>query len=199
MPTSSRRPYRIAIFASGGGSNAEQIIRYFADHEQIAVNLIVSNKQKAGVLNRAKNYGIPALVIRKSQLKSGEELLGALERYGITHVVLAGFLLLIPAYLIAAYKDKILNIHPSLLPKYGGKGMYGEHVHKAVKANQEPFSGMTIHLVNQEYDKGEILFQKTVDLNKNDTSEAIARKVLSLEHSYYSKVIEGFITKDLNI
>ncbi len=200
MPTSSKdKAIRLAIFASGGGSNAEQIIRYFAQHASISVRLIISNKRTAKVLEHAKNHDIPSLVIRKKQLSDPTVLINSLTAAGITHIVLAGFLLLVPKALIKAFPDKILNIHPSLLPKYGGKGMYGMHVHRAVYENQESVSGMTIHLVNEEYDKGKVLFQQETTLDPSDTPERIAAKVLTLEHRHYARVIEQFILKDLNI
>lgn len=183
----------MAIFASGGGSNAEQIIRFFKDHDSISVDLIVSNKRDAKVLRRAENHSIPSLIIRKKQLSDSTDLLVSLEVFGITHIVLAGFLLLIPHQLIKAFPDRILNIHPALLPKYGGKGMYGMHVHKAVFDNSDSYSGMTIHLVNEEYDEGRILFQKKVMLKAADTPDDIARRVLSAEHRHYSEVIESYV------
>lgn len=198
MPTNSNPQFRLAIFASGGGSNAEQIIRYFDGHESISVQLIVSNRKKAKVLARADSHGIASKIVNRAQLAEGC-LLDTLEVREITHIVLAGFLLLIPKELISLFPDKIINIHPSLLPKYGGRGMYGKRVHEAVHSNQESVSGMTIHLVNEEYDKGEILFQEEVQLNPTDSPSDIAAKVLTLEHHHYSRVIEQFILKDLNI
>jgi len=199
MPTSNNLTYRLAIFASGGGSNVEQIIRYFKQHESIAVALIVSNQSTARVLDRANSHQIPAFVCTKKQFASPRTLLASLKEHDITHIVLAGFLLLIPQELIQAFPDKILNIHPSLLPKYGGKGMYGHHVHKAVYENRETISGITIHLVNEEYDKGKVLFQKKISLDPEDTPERIAAKVLTLEHQNFPLIIERFILNQLNI
>ncbi len=181
---------RIAIFASGGGSNAEAIINHFKDVDSITVSLIVTNKSDAGIIKRANNHGIPFLVITKSELKNQDFLLTKLKGDKIDFIVLAGFLLLIPSYLVEAYPQKIVNIHPALLPAYGGKGMYGMNVHRAVKENEEEMSGMTIHYVNQAYDEGKHIFQASIKIDATDTAEEIAGKVLKLEHKYYSKVID---------
>ena len=188
--------HRIAIFASGTGSNAKKIVEYFKDHQSIKVGLVVSNKEKAPVLDMARSNDIPTLVIDRDLFYNNENILKKLAIYSIDFVVLAGFLLLVPKYLIRKFHHRIVNIHPALLPKYGGKGMYGMNVHKAVKAANEKQSGITIHYVNENYDEGEILFQETCPITPEDSPESIAHKVLQLEHQHYSKVIENILTKD---
>ena len=184
---------KIAIFASGGGSNALKIIEHFANNDSIKVALIVSNKPKAGVLEKANNHNIPTLVINRTSFRETEDLLTELQDRSIDFIALAGFLWLIPAYLVDAFPNQIVNIHPALLPKYGGKGMYGINVHRAVHANKEPFSGMTIHFVNARYDEGNIIFQAKCKLSEDDTPENIAKKVLALEHQYFPQIIEKVI------
>ncbi len=187
--------FRIAIFASGSGSNAGEIMHYFASNEKqhIEVKLIVSNKETAGVIEKAKSQAVPCCIIQNIDLEHPEVLLKELETKGITHIVLAGFLQKIPTSVLKAFPNKIVNIHPALLPKYGGEGMYGHHVHDAVKANKEKETGITIHLVNEEYDKGKIIFQKQCPIAMEDSSEEIASKVLALEHLHFAPVIEQWI------
>lgn len=187
---------QLAIFASGGGSNAAQICAYFADHPTISVALIVTNNPWAGVIGIAENYDIPCLIITPSELGPDSVLMEELDVFEITHIVLAGFLLLLPEWLIEKYPQRIINIHPALLPKYGGKGMYGHHVHAAVKAAGDLVSGLTIHEVNAEYDKGKILFQHLVALSEDDTATSIAAKVLQMEHKHYAPVIEQWVQGD---
>jgi phosphoribosylglycinamide formyltransferase 1 len=184
----------IAIFASGTGSNALNIITYFQDRPDVSVALIVSNRNGAGVLNHAADYRIPTLVVTKELL--GEEIfmMEKLQSFNIDFIVLAGFLLLIPEFLVKAYSSKMINIHPALLPKYGGPGMYGKHVHRAVKEAKETESGITIHFVNTRYDEGGIVFQRTVQLSADDTPDDIAKKVLELEHKYFAPVIDRLLT-----
>ena len=186
----------LAIFASGGGSNAEAIIQYFNAIEDIRVNLIVSNKNTAGVLARAEKNNISAHVITRNSFYEDRSVLDILHNHEIDWIILAGFLWLVPEYLIDAYSERMLNIHPALLPKYGGKGMYGIHVHRAVKENKESISGMTIHMVNKEYDKGKHVFQATTELSPLDTPEDIAAKVLKLEHKYYPRIIHHLVNSD---
>jgi phosphoribosylglycinamide formyltransferase-1 len=185
----------IAILASGNGSNAEAIIEYFKNHSAIDVSLVLSNNPKAFVLERAKKHNIPASIFTKEMFNDSTMILGWLSEKQITHIVLGGFLWLIPDYLIKAYHDKIINIHPSLLPKFGGKGMYGIKVHEAVKAARETETGITIHLVNEHYDDGEILFQGRCGVEENFSAEQIAKCVHALEYEYYPKVIEKWIMK----
>lgn len=183
----------IAIFASGSGSNARKILEYFEEREDINVSLIATNKRKAGVLNHAKEFDIATLRMDRSFFYESEGILKVLKNENIDLIVLAGFLWLIPSYLIQAYPNKIVNIHPALLPKYGGKGMYGHHVHEAVKANNEGESGMTIHFVNEEFDEGNHIFQARCELNQSDNAEDIAKKVLVLEHKNYAEVIDRLL------
>lgn len=183
---------RIVILASGGGSNAAKILDYFQSNEAVAVVLVGSNKQEAGVAAHAERFAVPMLFFTRTELEEGfvQELLQNLRA---DLIVLAGFLLKIPEALVVAFPNKIINIHPALLPKYGGKGMYGMNVHKAVKAAGEMESGMTIHYVNQHYDEGQIIFQAKTALEASDTPEIIAKKVLELEHEHFAKVIESIL------
>lgn len=185
---------KIAVFASGRGSNALQLIQK-APEMSYAVELIVTNKPDAAVLKTAEEYNIAALVLDRKFFYESENLVDDLKNAGIEFIVLAGFLWLIPEYLINAFKGRIVNIHPSLLPKYGGKGMYGMKVHEAVWQNKEKESGITIHLVNKEYDKGEILLQESVLLSEEDTPESIAEKVLKLEHQYLPLAVNNLVKK----
>lgn len=190
-----KSPVSIAIFSSGSGSNAEKIMSYFEDHETIRVKVLMSNNPKAYALERAAKYNVPTRIFDRNTFYQSEQIVAELKSAKVDLIVLAGFLWLVPAYLIKAYPDKILNIHPALLPAYGGKGMYGLNVHKAVKAAGDAHSGMTIHVVNEVYDKGEILFQAKCDIDPADDAEEIARKVLILEHAHYAPVIEDYIKK----
>lgn len=184
---------RIAIFASGNGSNAENIARYFQEQKTATVNLIVSNNSKAFVLERAAKLKIDSRVITRSDFKQTKNLLALLKEKKIDFIVLAGFLWLIPTDLILAYTKKIINIHPALLPKYGGKGMYGNYVHQAVSDAGEIESGISIHFVNQAYDEGGVIFQKTVAIKAGEDPDKIAEKVQTLEYEYFPKIIEKVI------
>lgn len=184
---------KIAIFASGTGSNARKIVEYFKNHASIQVGLVISNKATAPVLEMAKQHHIPTLLINRTSFYKSEDILIKLDAYSIDFVALAGFLWLIPAYLVRRFPNRIVNIHPALLPQYGGKGMYGSHVHRAVKAAGETTSGMTIHYVNEHYDEGNIIFQASCALEKEDTAEDIARKVLVLEHQHFAPTMEKVI------
>ena len=188
---------KLAIFASGSGSNAEAIVRYFHDSQAergIRVACIITNKPDAYVLERAKRLGIPAYCLTSDQLKSEETLLPILRERGVSHIVLAGYLALVPKFLIDAFSQRILNIHPALLPKYGGKGMYGMYVHEAVKTAREYETGITIHVIDEEYDKGTTLFQAHTAVSPEDTPEDIAQKVHVLEHRYFPEVIAYWIS-----
>lgn len=187
------KKYGLAILASGNGSNAEEIIRYFSNHPEIEVKVVFSNNPQAMVLERAKRLGIPAVVFSRTEFADEQTMLHTLTGAGVTHIVLAGFLWLIPEYLIKAYPDRIINIHPALLPAFGGKGMYGLKVHEAVRLAKEKESGITIHLVNEHYDEGKILFQTRCRLDEGCTAEDIARKVHTLEHAHYPAVIEKWV------
>jgi len=190
----SKSVKNIAILASGAGSNAQKILEYFSDRMDIAVRLIVSNKQEAGVLNIAKLASIDTFIVTRDSFYSTTDLLVELDKRNIDFIVLAGFLWLIPPYLIQHYPDRIINIHPALLPKYGGKGMYGHFVHEAVHLAKETHSGITIHYVNEKYDEGSIVFQERCKILPSDQPEDIARKVQVLEHSYYPTVIDQLVS-----
>lgn len=189
------RPYKIAIFASGRGTNAEKVMEYFQQHAQIEVVLLFSNKAKAFALERAKKFNIPVRIFNREEFEAGN-VLQWLGDGAVTHIVLAGFLWLIPTGVIQKYPGRIINIHPALLPKYGGKGMYGMKVHEAVKAASEEVSGITIHLVSDQYDEGKTLFQAKCAVNSSDSPEEIAEKIHQLEHRHYPTVIEDWIMKN---
>ncbi|MDA8979839.1 phosphoribosylglycinamide formyltransferase [Chitinophagales bacterium] len=180
---------KLAIFASGRGSNAEAILQ-FQSQANYEVALIVVSRSEALVTNLAREKGIPLIVLEKERFQQEILLLESLNEYGIELICLAGFLWKIPDYLIKAFPERIINIHPSLLPKYGGKGMYGSKVHEAVVASGERESGITIHLVNEEYDKGKILFQAKVPVYEKDTAADLASRVLALEHKHFPTVIQ---------
>lgn len=190
--------HRIAVFASGSGSNAEQLIRHFKEQAPDVgeVALIVCNKPDAYVLERAKKWNVPFLLIDRSLLyERPEELVSILKQHDIDFIVLAGFLWLIPPALIEAYPQRIVNIHPALLPKYGGKGMYGMHVHRAVIANKEKESGITIHYVNEHYDEGQHIFQAQLPVKEGTTPEQLAGQIHALEHEHYPKVVEALLRR----
>ncbi|MFA0962078.1 phosphoribosylglycinamide formyltransferase [Roseivirga sp. BDSF3-8] len=189
--------HKIAVFASGSGSNARKIFEHFKDHPEISVTLLLSNKPNAPVMQHAKDMRIPALSFTREDLYENGRVLDLLREFKIDFIALAGFLWLVPHSLTSAYPDRIVNIHPALLPKYGGKGMYGMNVHRAVKEAAEAVSGMTIHLVNEKYDEGKVLFQATTDLEPADAPEDIAAKVLALEHRHYPQVIQTYIENNL--
>jgi phosphoribosylglycinamide formyltransferase 1 len=189
----------IAIFASGSGSNALAIWKYFERYSDKKIALIVTNKRDAGVLQHAQKHQIPAVFITNDQFSDKNTVLELLANAQINTIALAGFLRLIPTWLIDAYPQRILNIHPALLPKYGGKGMYGQHIHNAVKAAQETETGVTIHLVNAEYDKGAPLFQMKCTIHHTDTEQDIAARVLQLEHQFYPRVLAAYIDRINNI
>lgn len=191
MNKSDFNPRNIAVFASGSGSNAENIINYFNNGSRPGfVALVVANRADAPVLDRARKLGVPAVVVSRDEFSDQRLMFDLMDRYSIDIVVLAGFLLMIPGFLIERYRGRMVNIHPSLLPKYGGKGMYGRRVHEAVVAAGETRSGITIHLVDEEYDQGEIIFQADVDIDGNDTTENVEAKVHELEHRHYPRVID---------
>lgn len=184
---------KIAIFASGSGTNAEEIIKYFKNHESISVSLILSNNPRAYVLQRAVKHKIPNFVFNRQNFYKEKVVDEVLRLNGITFIVLAGFMWLMPERFVKNYPNKIVNIHPALLPKYGGKGMYGNYVHEAVVKNKEKESGITIHWVNEEYDKGSIIFQERVKLSASDTPDDVANKVHKLEYEHYPRIIEKVI------
>lgn len=184
---------KVAIFASGAGTNAEKIIKHFKDNETGIIALVVSNKIDAGVVGVADEQHIPTLIIQRQEFSETENLLEELQRFQIDFIVLAGFLWLVPKYLIRAYPDRIINIHPALLPEFGGKGMYGMHVHKAVIEAGKKESGISIHYVNERFDEGEIIFQTRCKLDESETPESLANKVHQLEHTHFSAVIENLL------
>ncbi len=183
----------IAVFASGSGSNCENLIQYFNVNACARVALVVSNKADAYVLERAKRLGVPSVVVPKAELARPEVMLPLMEQYAIGFVVLAGFLPLVPAYLIDAFPRRMVNIHPSLLPKFGGKGMWGHHVHEAVKAAGETETGMTVHWVTPQCDEGDIIAQFRVALSPDDTPDDIAAKEHVLEMEHFPQVVERLI------
>jgi len=184
---------RIVIFASGSGTNAQNIIEYFNKTVEKKVTLVLSNKQGAGVLERAKRLGVPFRVFDRNDLYESDLVLDWLEAAQADLIVLAGFLWLVPSNIIKRYKHRIVNIHPALLPKYGGKGMFGMHVHRAVLENNERQSGMTIHYVNEEYDAGDIIFQTMCAVEPDESPESLARKVHELEYHHYPRVIDELL------
>lgn len=186
----------MAIFASGEGTNAENLFNYFNNDKRVKIKLVVTNSDTAGVVARAEKYKKNVQIISKTALQEyTSQIIEFLQTEKIDIIVLAGFLLKIPEAFIKAFPNQIINIHPSLLPKYGGKGMYGKHVHEVVFANKEKESGITIHLCNKEFDKGRILLQAKTDISKADSSIEIATAVQQLEHQFYPKAIEDFILK----
>jgi formyltetrahydrofolate-dependent phosphoribosylglycinamide formyltransferase len=187
--------YHIAIFASGAGSNAKKIIEYFKNDPKIKISLLVSNKSNAGVLQIARDNKIEQLLINKMLPLDGGVFIEELKKRGINFIVLAGFLLKIPPALIRAFPKKIINIHPALLPAYGGKGMYGMHVHEAVISASEKQSGISIHYVDELYDHGDIIFQATCNIEPGDTPEILALKIHSLEHAHYPAQIAQLLKK----
>ena len=184
---------KIAIFASGAGTNAENIAQYFSKNDKIKVALIVSNNPKAGVLERAARLGIPSRTFPKADFTSGEPVAELLQTYEIDFIVLAGFLCMVSDVLLHAFPNRIVNIHPALLPKFGGKGMYGMHVHEAVVAAGETETGITIHYINERYDEGTVIFQASCPVLPTDTPEEVAANVHKLEYEYYPKVVEQLL------
>ena len=189
-----RHKIRVAIFASGTGTNAQRIIDHFNLSSRVKIALIVCNKPGAGVLSIAENEGIPTLLLSKERFLNGDAYLPELQKKKIGFIVLAGFLWKLPGQFIQAYPKKIVNIHPALLPKYGGSGMYGHYVHEAVIANKEKETGISIHYVDEQYDHGEVIFQAKCAVDENEDANSLAKKIHELEHANYSAVIEKLIT-----
>lgn len=183
----------IAIFVSGSGTNCENIIRHFSDHQQVNIALVLSNRADAYALVRAQRLGVPTAVVSKSEFNDEKKMNSLLDSYHIDFIVLAGFLLMVPSFLIRRYDHRMLNIHPALLPKHGGKGMYGHHVHEAVKAAGDTETGMTVHWVSDVCDGGEIIAQFSTPLSPDDTPDDIAHKEHLLEMEHFPKVIEKTI------
>ena len=189
--------HKVAIFVSGTGSNAVNIIEYFEKSSVAEIVLVISNKADALAVRKAQNKGVKAVVFNNESFKKNGVVLNYLRSVAIDFVVLAGFLMKVPSDIIHAYANKIVNLHPSLLPKYGGKGMYGKRVHSAVIEARESESGISIHFVNEEYDEGAIIFQAKVSVEKGDSVEVLAQKIQQLEHRFFPKVIEQVISKSL--
>ena len=186
---------KIAIFASGSGSNAENIIQYFAQKPQFCVKSVFCNVPDAYVLERAKKYRIPTFVFNREEFRNPDKVFRQLQEQEIDFIVLAGFLWLMPSFITAAWPNKIVNIHPALLPAYGGKGMYGHHVHEAVIAAGEKESGITIHYVNDHYDQGAIIFQAKCPVLPTDTPDDLAARVHELEYRHFPRVFEDTLKK----
>jgi phosphoribosylglycinamide formyltransferase-1 len=189
----------IAIFASGSGTNAENIIRYFSNNKPAKVSLVLSNKREAYVLKRAEALGVKTVIFDRNDFYNSGRVLGILKEENVEFIVLAGFLWLVPRDILDHYAGRIVNIHPALLPKYGGKGMYGDKVHKAVIEAGDKKSGITIHYVNDEYDEGDIIFQASCTVDSDDTPDSLASKVHALEYRYFPQVIEKLLIKDKKI
>lgn len=185
----------LAIFASGSGTNAENIANFFKGSDEVEVKLILTNKPDAFVLNRAQKLHIPTLVFTKADFLESDRVIQALSEHHIDCIVLAGFLWLIPSNLVKAYPNRIINIHPALLPKFGGKGMYGAKVHEAVIAAGEKYSGITVHLVNEKYDDGKVLFQASCPVLDGDTPGSLAARIHELEYAYFPKVVQDHLAK----
>ena len=187
---------KIILFASGGGSNAEQIMQYFDGKQDYAVKSVLTNNPNAGVIEKAKTYNIPTHIFTREELNEGK-VLQIVNEIAPDIIVLAGFLLKFPSNIIAAYPHKVINIHPALLPKYGGKGMYGMHVHRAVLENKDKESGITIHYVNDNYDEGNIIYQHAIAVEECISPDEVALKVLSLEHEHFPRIIEQLLTESV--
>jgi phosphoribosylglycinamide formyltransferase-1 len=182
----------IVVFASGSGSNAIKIYEYFQKDQSVNIKALYCNKKSALVIQKFQNIGIKTIVFEKNKLEDGGVLMSLLN-LNPSLIILAGFLLKMPAEIISNFKNRIINIHPALLPSYGGKGMYGINIHRRVVENNELFSGLTIHYVNKDYDKGAIIFQEKVELSKNESAETLSKKILKLEHVHYPSIIEKLL------
>ncbi|MEA3445325.1 MAG: phosphoribosylglycinamide formyltransferase [Bacteroidota bacterium] len=186
---------KIAIFASGSGTNAQNLYEYFKHHDRIKVDCILSNKSSAYVLERAKKMAVDSFVFSRQQFYEEGFVIDLLKKRQIDWVILAGFLWLLPTKLIREYPDRIVNIHPALLPKYGGKGMYGNKVHETVIENNENESGISIHYVNEKYDEGKIIYQAKCTIEKDDTADDLAKKIHVLEYEFFPKIIEQLVNQ----
>lgn len=184
---------KIALFASGNGTNVQRIIEYFNNNQKVNVSLVLTNNSKAGVIKRAKDLRVRYLLFSKDDFYHSSKIVDVLNEHDIDMIVLAGFLWLIPVNIIKVFSGKIVNIHPALLPKYGGKGMYGRYVHEKVIQNQEKESGITIHYVNEKYDDGQIIFQAKTAIEKKDTPDSLAQKIHQLEYEHFPRVIEKLL------
>lgn len=183
----------ISIWASGNGSNAENIIRFFKKNDKISINNIICNNKNAGVIKRAESLSTPCFIFNRKEIEEAKKLLKKIEELETNYIVLAGFLQKVPEKILTKYHGKILNIHPALLPDYGGKGMYGMHVHEAVINAKEKHSGISIHLVDKEYDTGKLIFQSICSISPNDNAESLAKKIHTLEQAHYPEVIKEYV------
>ncbi|MBQ6955825.1 MAG: phosphoribosylglycinamide formyltransferase [Bacteroidales bacterium] len=188
------KPKRIAILASGNGTNAQQIAEYFAGRNDVVVDSVIYNKKDAYVATRAKNLGLQSFYMTRRDFMESDKVPALLSERGVDYLILAGFLLLVPENLLRAFPDRIVNIHPALLPKYGGKGMYGHHVHEAVVANHEKETGITIHVVDHRYDCGTTLFQARCVVYPNDSADDVSARIHLLEKDFFPPVIDAYIT-----
>lgn len=184
---------KIAIFASGSGTNTENIIRFFENHKTIKIALVLTNNPKAKVIHRVSKFNIKTIIFSREDIYENGIILKLLLKFRIKFIVLAGFLWIIPKNIIDNFPFKIINIHPALLPKFSGKGMYGMKIHRLVTENKEKESGITIHFVNEEYDKGQIIFQKSIFVQPNESADELAERIHKLEYKYYPKIIEKLI------
>ncbi|MDA0193449.1 MAG: phosphoribosylglycinamide formyltransferase [Bacteroidetes bacterium] len=184
---------RVAVFASGNGTNAEEIFKYFEGHQSIEIEVLLCNNPKAGVIQRAENWKVPVVIFSRDDLVNSSKILEELKSHEVDWIALAGFLWLLPPTLVHEFPGRIINIHPSLLPKYGGKGMYGSRVHEAAIASGDKESGITIHMVDEEYDKGKIIFQAHCNIAPQDSADTLAQKIHKLEYNHYPEVIEKYI------
>lgn len=189
--------YRIAIFASGEGTNAQRFIDYFKDNKNIQISLIVTNSAKAKVIERAKKSNVPYILIDREKFYKTDKVVKELEQKA-DFIVLAGFMWMVPENVIKAFHNRMVNIHPALLPLYGGKGMYGDYVHEAVLRNKDKKSGITIHLVNEKYDDGKVVFQQECDVDEKDTVQTLAQKIHKLEYEYYPQIVEKLLLKNIS-
>ena len=188
--------FRLALFASGSGTNVQNICEYFNNHKFIKPEIVLSDKEDAYALERAKHLNVKSEYFNYITTSS-EVLLEKIKDHKVTHIILAGYLRLVPSKIIKLFNNKILNIHPSLLPKFGGKGFYGEYVHKSVIESKEKESGITIHLVNERYDEGKILFQKSILVSEKDDINSLSSKIHALEYKYYPQIIEKYLLNKL--
>lgn len=189
--------WNVTIFASGSGSNAENIFNYFKDSKLVRVGLLITDNPKAFVIERCRRHSVPCLVLSKRLIDDTDFMLGVLRDFRTNFVVLAGYIKLVPDYIVTAFDQRIVNIHPSLLPKHGGKGMYGSRVHQSVLDSGDKESGITIHFIDNDYDRGSVIFQAKCPVLPDDTADTLAQRVHALEYEYYPKVIEDTIIKVL--
>ncbi len=194
--TENIQPKKIVIFASGSGTNARNIIQYFKSTQKVEVVAVFSNKKSAKALKKAHQLNVKALYFDRDALYRTNEVLHLLQDINPHLIVLAGFLWVFPDHILKKFPNKVINLHPALLPKYGGKGMYGINVHQSVLENKEEESGITIHYVNDKYDEGEIIFQAKTEIVKNETPETLTEKIHTLEYKYFPKVIEELLEKE---